>query len=466
MSYNPQNPNGQATMAASAPVVIASNQSTLTISGSVTLSAGTSIVGKFGVDQTTNGTTNAVFVNNFPGTQAISGSVALNAGSNLIGKVGIDQTTNGTTNAVFVNNFPATQAISGSVALNAGSNVIGKVGIDQTTPGTTNLVQVGGSLPAGTNNIGTVAITGTQSAATTGSWTSATTLNTALTLTTTNLNTVSVAVVVPATMSAGALTFEVSPDNANWFPVQMARLDSYTVESVYTLVASANRAWSTSVDGFTNFRVRLSTVITGTGNLVVVIIPQTFAIEPIVSVGQATASLLNTTCNQQPITKGTQGATGITTQDLKDAGRNQTNYFMALPVVSTATDTLMSLTGYKSGAAVAATTTPAVVTAGKTYRIKCITITYVAIATAGTVRFTLRANTGGVAAVTSPAVATYFIGGQSATAGVAETVCIAIPDGLEFAAGTGIGVSMQGYGSTQVAAAVGYGQINIEGYEY
>ena len=56
MSYNPQNPNGQAAMAASSPVVIASNQSTLPVnltpsstggllvsSGSIGGSAGTSI---------------------------------------------------------------------------------------------------------------------------------------------------------------------------------------------------------------------------------------------------------------------------------------------------------------------------------------------------------------------------------------------------------------------------------------
>ena len=56
MSYNPQNPNGQAAMAASSPVVIASNQSTLPVNltpssaggllvstGSVGGSAGTSI---------------------------------------------------------------------------------------------------------------------------------------------------------------------------------------------------------------------------------------------------------------------------------------------------------------------------------------------------------------------------------------------------------------------------------------
>lgn len=54
---------------------------------------------------------------------------ALPAGTNLIGKVGIDQTTPGTTNGVQVN-----------AALPAGTNIIGKVGIDQTTNGTTNKV--------------------------------------------------------------------------------------------------------------------------------------------------------------------------------------------------------------------------------------------------------------------------------------------------------------------------------------
>lgn len=172
------------------------------------------------------------------------------------------------------------------------------------------------------------------------------------------------------------------------------------------------------------------------------------------------------TVTQQTITKGTQGATGVTTQDLKDAGRNQTNYFMAAQVVSTATDTLMSLTGYKSGAAVGATTTPAVVTAGKTYRIQSVTIAYIAITTAGTVHFTLRANTGGVVAIGSPAVQEWVVGGPAATAGIAQTVCIPIPDGMEFAAGTGIGVSMQGFGATGTAAAVGYGTIALNGFEY
>lgn len=77
---------------------------------------------------------------------------ALVAGSAIIGKVGIDQTTPGTTNGVQVN-----------AALPAGTNLLGKVGIDQTTPGTTNAVQDAsdGSVSAGTA-AGKSALTGSQ----------------------------------------------------------------------------------------------------------------------------------------------------------------------------------------------------------------------------------------------------------------------------------------------------------------
>jgi hypothetical protein len=65
-----------------------------------------------------------------------SGSWVLSAGSAIIGKVGIDQTTPGTTNKVSI-------GTDGVVTLAAGSAIVGKVGIDQTTPGTTNLVAAG-----------------------------------------------------------------------------------------------------------------------------------------------------------------------------------------------------------------------------------------------------------------------------------------------------------------------------------
>ena len=164
--------------------------------------------------------------------------------------------------------------------------------------------------------------------------------------------------------------------------------------------------------------------------------------------------------------KGTQGATGVSTQDLKDAGRNVSTLFMAAAVVSTATETLQSLTGYKSGAAVTATTTPAVVTTGKTFRVTRISITYVGVATIGYVLVKLRANTAGVVAVTSPLVLTLSQGATAATAGNTTTTEHTFPDGLEFAAGTGIGITVQGFGATGTAAAVGYAQVALYGYEY
>lgn len=170
------------------------------------------------------------------------------------------------------------------------------------------------------------------------------------------------------------------------------------------------------------------------------------------------------------LTKGTQGATGFSTQDLKDAGRNQTNYYMVIQIVTTATDALLALTGYKGGILVAATTTPAVVTANKTYRINSITLEYTSIVTTeGSVRFTLRANTGGVVAIGSPVVCVWEVGQPGtgvSVAGKKNTITIPFPDGLEFAAGTGIGISQVGLSPVGAAAIAGYGRATINGYEY
>lgn len=88
-------------------------------------------------------------------TQPVSLATApvLVAGTAIIGKVGIDQTTPGTTNGVQVNAaLPAGTNVIGHVINDASTALIGKVGIDQTTPGTTNAVQdvSDGSVTAGT----------------------------------------------------------------------------------------------------------------------------------------------------------------------------------------------------------------------------------------------------------------------------------------------------------------------------
>lgn len=172
------------------------------------------------------------------------------------------------------------------------------------------------------------------------------------------------------------------------------------------------------------------------------------------------------TVNQAALTKGTQGATGITVQALNDAGRNLVTYYTVIPVLATATDTLQSLTGTKSGATVTATTTPAVVTTGKTFRVTRFAATYVATATSGYAIARLRFNTAGVVAITSPVAATLAVAaGTPATANSGASEDASISEGKEFAAGTGIGISVQGFAAA-TATAVGYMFVSVSGYEY
>lgn len=92
----------------------------LTVADIVGLGAGSAIVGKFGIDQTTPGTTNGVVVNSLPATPA---------GTNLIGKFGIDQTTPGTTNGVVLTQTATAQG-GGTPGANGGFGLLGIQGPD------------------------------------------------------------------------------------------------------------------------------------------------------------------------------------------------------------------------------------------------------------------------------------------------------------------------------------------------
>src|ERR1035437_7987894 len=85
----------------------------------------------------------------------------------------------------------------------------------------------------------------------------------------------------------------------------------------------------------------------GTGNFTVVQ-PTGTNLHAVIDSGtivvtQPTAANLNATVTNLTLTKGTQGATGVTVQALKDAGRNQTNLWMSIQLIAGATDTLMQL---------------------------------------------------------------------------------------------------------------------------
>lgn len=132
----------------------------------------------------------------------------------------------------------------------------------------------GASIPVAVDPItGAILTEGVGGSGTSGSatWTTATTQNTVLAISTVGLGTVMVSTIETGTSTtAGALTFEVY-DGTNWWAINGQQLGNFTIQSTYTLANNTNVAWTFDVAAFQQFRVRLSTAITGTSPQVVVI---------------------------------------------------------------------------------------------------------------------------------------------------------------------------------------------------
>lgn len=237
----------------------------------------------------------------------------------------------------------------------------------------------------------------------------------------------------------GTLQFEGTTDGTTWVAINAVSSSTSSPQPTTT----ANGLYRLTPGGLTSFRVTSTAWTSGTAVITM----------------KAGIGVGGTFVNQN-----------LPVVALKDKGRNISNLFMVAPIITTTAEVMQSLTGYKSGAAVTATATPAVVTTAKTYRITQITITYFNVAAVGSARFTLRANTAGVGVIGSPLVWNTQVGisgDGTSTAGHVTTVTYPFPDGLEFAAGTGIAVGMQGFGAVPTTGTiVGYGKIEIYGYEY
>jgi hypothetical protein len=138
----------------------------------------------------------------------------------------------------------------------------------------------------------------------TATWTASTSLNATEAVNTVGLGTVTVtSVETGTTTTAGALTFEVY-DGTNWWAIQGQQTGSYTLMSSYTLVNGTNVAWQFDVGGFQQFRVRLSTAITGTGSPQVVLIIQAMAapndVTPTVGWGQLLSATVGDSITSYP----------------------------------------------------------------------------------------------------------------------------------------------------------------------
>jgi hypothetical protein len=177
-------------------------------------------------------------------------------------------------------------------------------------------------------------------------------------------------------------------------------------------------------------------------------------------------SLTGFSVGQQPvvpgaaITKGTQGANGFTTQDLKDSGRTRVT-FTADRVTPAATDTLVTFVINVTGTATTGQTTRTV-TSGKTFRVQSMHIGVAAsTTTAVSVRVALRENTGGTCTASSAAAVMMNSATPAAVAAEgSDGTEMSFPDGLEFPAADSICFSAIGSTSTGTLT------VSIVGYEY
>lgn len=105
----------------------------------------------------------------------------------------------------------------------------------------------------------------------TAAWTSGTSSNTALTANVTNYSTVVVTLNQGTTITGGVITFEVSDSSGftNAYPIlaNQSGVTGITPASTYTLQDSVNASFTVNVGAWTAFRVRLSTIISGSGTV-------------------------------------------------------------------------------------------------------------------------------------------------------------------------------------------------------
>jgi hypothetical protein len=209
-------------------------------------------------------------------------------------------------------------------------------------------------------------------------------------------------------------------------------------------------------------------VITDTGSTVAV---SNFPASQVVTLVSTT--ITGTVAVTAPtLTKGTQGANGFSVQALHDAGRNSRAFMLDAITAATATEALVSVVQWYGNAAVAGTTQPAVVPAGKTLRLTSWKIQHQAISQPGYAVVRLRVNTGGVAVLASPLAWSFEAGAGTAAntsnvlAGTVTTETGDFPEGFEIPAGSGVGFTLAGYGATGTLALDGGVRFAVFGYEY
>ena len=239
----------------------------------------------------------------------------------------------------------------------------------------------------------------------------------------------------------GTLSFQYSLDGLAW----TADNPLNNVTGVFPSTITANGAFTTPVGSFKFYRITATAWTSGTASVVYNASPMS-----------------NVVVTRPPtLTKGTQGAAGFSTQDLKDAGRVAFSAATVIAGVTAVTvEALITLVPVRAGTAGTTATTQAV-TAAKRLRITGITIGFISTAAAVlSMRFALRTNPAGAVTATSPILHIIPLSSAAAVAQQGAQITIPFPDGFEFS-GT------EQFGITQIGNAItGTLWATVTGFEY
>lgn len=166
------------------------------------------------------------------------------------------------------------------------------------------------------------------------------------------------------------------------------------------------------------------------------------------------------------LTKGTQGSTGFSVQNLRDAGRTAISFYAnAVASGTTGTETLITLTQSKGTAATSSASTYTI-TSGKTLRITAIQVGSRGHATA-TIQistFNLRLNTAGACIVSSTPILMGIATATPATASAWDRSTLTLGDGYEIAGNGTIALCISANAVFVTNAPTWF--VNIIGYEY
>jgi hypothetical protein len=176
------------------------------------------------------------------------------------------------------------------------------------------------------------------------------------------------------------------------------------------------------------------------------------------------AAVLST---QQALTKGTQGATGVSVQELKDAGRVNIMWTLEFAPAAVA-EALMTMTESRDGAAVTTYTTK-VVTSGK--RLRITSLSMVVENTLGVnpkrAKLRMKFNTAGPVTTASPLQGTWAASVATAVNTIGTSLLEDFPDGIEYL-GDGtkqIGFTLE-FPDWVTVAQTGKVYVTVFAYEY